>query len=80
MILEHILKRPQTSLRKSFLVSFPLRSMATVRSSLPHEDRTAAEPRENSVEPVFLSHIQDVNDTIRLLRLSAVDPNHTIKV
>lgn len=54
--------------------------MATIRSSIPHEDRTAAEPRENRIEPVILSHIRHVNDTVRLLRLNAVDPNHTIKV
>lgn len=56
------------------------RTMATIRSSLPHEDRTAAEPRQNSIEPVILSHIRQVNDNIRLLRLNAVDPNHSIKV
>lgn len=54
--------------------------MATVNSSLPHIDRTAAEPREHQLEPVILSHIREVNDTIRLLRLSTTDPNHTIKV
>lgn len=56
------------------------RSMATVRSSLPHEDRTAKEPRENRLEPVVLSHIRQINESIRTLRLKAVDPNHTIKV
>lgn len=55
-----------------------LRLMATVRSSLPHEDRTAAEPRENRIESVILSQIRQINDDIRLLRLSAVDPNHSI--
>lgn len=54
--------------------------MATVRSSLPHEDRTAAEPRESRLEPVVLSNIRQVNENIRLLRLNAADPNHTIKV
>lgn len=54
--------------------------MATIRSSLPHEERTAQEPRENRLEPVILSHIREVNDNVRLLRLNAVDPNHTIKV
>ena len=54
--------------------------MATVRSSLPHEDRTAFEPRENSLEPVVLSNIREVNDSVRLLRLNAADTNHTIKV
>ena len=71
-------------LRISFkLSSSPLyrkRTMATIRSSVPHEDRTAAEPRENRLEPVILSHIREINATVRLLRLSAVDPNHTIKV
>ncbi|TKA45479.1 hypothetical protein B0A54_04018 [Friedmanniomyces endolithicus] len=54
--------------------------MATIRSSIPHEDRTATEPRENRLEPVVLSHIREVNDNVRLLRLNAIDPNHTIKV
>ncbi|KXT08227.1 hypothetical protein AC579_1299 [Pseudocercospora musae] len=54
--------------------------MATIRSSLPHTERTAAEPRENGLEPVVLSHIGAVNDTIRVLRLKAVDEQHTIKV
>ncbi|KAK0248039.1 hypothetical protein LTR01_000701 [Friedmanniomyces endolithicus] len=53
--------------------------MATIRSSIPHEDRTATEPRENRLEPVVLSHIREVNDNVRLLRLNAIDPNHTIK-
>jgi hypothetical protein len=56
------------------------RRMATIRSSLPHEERTAAEPRENQLEPVVLSNIREVNESIRLLRLNAVDPTHTIKV
>jgi len=63
-----------------FLTSASIRSMATIRSSIPHEDRTATEPRENRLEPVVLSHIREVNDNVRLLRLNAIDPNHTIKV
>lgn len=55
------------------------RSMATVRSALPHEQRTQAEPRESVLEPVILANIKDVNDNIRLLRLNAVDAAHTIK-
>ncbi|KAK3068370.1 hypothetical protein LTR53_014121 [Teratosphaeriaceae sp. CCFEE 6253] len=54
------------------------RSMATVRSSIPHEARTAAEPREPRLEPVILSQIRDVNPSVRLLRFNAVDPSHTI--
>ncbi|MGG6499362.1 UNVERIFIED_CONTAM: hypothetical protein NY603_41225, partial [Bacteroidetes bacterium 56_B9] len=58
----------------------PARSMATIRSSAPHEERTATEPRENKIEPVILANIREVNDSVRLLRLNAVDPNHTIRV
>ena len=54
--------------------------MATVRSTLPHEERTAAEPRENQVEPVVLAKITEINDSIRLLRLNTLDPNHIIRV
>jgi len=54
--------------------------MATVRDSLSHEERTSAEPRENVLEPVVLSNIREVNESVRLLRLNALDPNHTIKV
>lgn len=54
--------------------------MATVRSSLSHEERTAQEPREARLEPVTVSRIDPVNDTIRLIRLSAMKPNHTLKV
>ena len=54
--------------------------MAAVHSSLPHEERTKEELREDKLEPVVLSHICEVNENIRLLRLNAVGPNHTIKV
>lgn len=53
--------------------------MATIRSSLPHVERTAAEPRENQLEPVILSNIIEINEQVRLLRLNAADPNRTIK-
>jgi hypothetical protein len=57
------------------------RKMATiVHDSVPHEDRTASEPRENRIEPVTISHISQINPTTRVLRLSPTDPNHTIKV
>lgn len=54
--------------------------MATVRESIPHEERTAKEPRGSALEPVILSRIEPVNKTIRLLRLSSPDPNHTLRV
>ncbi|KAK6437265.1 hypothetical protein LTR95_006547 [Oleoguttula sp. CCFEE 5521] len=53
--------------------------MATVRSSIPHEDRTAHEPRGNRIEPVILTSIEEVNPTIRLLRLTPSNPTHIIK-
>jgi hypothetical protein len=57
-----------------------VRTMATIRSSLSHEERTAQEPREARLEPVTVSRIDTVNDTIRLIRLSAMKPDHTLKV
>lgn len=73
--------RSPVFLQRTFLAPlYASRSMATVRSSLPHEDRTAQQPRENRLEPVVLSHIRQINESIRTLRLKAVDPTHTIKV
>ncbi|KAI5205563.1 hypothetical protein AUEXF2481DRAFT_389924 [Aureobasidium subglaciale EXF-2481] len=67
-------------------VSYPIRSricfnrtMATVRSSISHEERTAQEPREARLEPVIVSRIDAVNDTVRLIRLSAMKPDHKLK-
>jgi hypothetical protein len=57
-----------------------VRTMATIRSSLSHEERTAQEPREARLEPVTVSRIDAVNGTIRLIRLSAMKPGHTLKV
>ncbi|CAP97546.1 hypothetical protein E8E15_009377 [Penicillium rubens] len=38
--------------------------------SLPHELRTAAEPRQNRLYPVRLSHIEQVNPSVRLLQFA----------
>ncbi|KAF2764610.1 hypothetical protein EJ03DRAFT_331719 [Teratosphaeria nubilosa] len=46
-------------------------------ASVPHEQRTAAEPRQGQPEPVVISNIRQINESIRLFRLSAVDPNHS---
>ena len=55
--------------------------MATVvHNSVPHEDRTASEPRQHQIEPVTITHIREINATTRVLRLSPTNPNHTIKV
>lgn len=53
--------------------------MASVHDSIPHEIRTASEPRENVLEPVVVTNVREVNESIRLFRLNAADPNHTIK-
>lgn len=38
--------------------------------SIPHELRTAAEPRQNKLHPVRLSHIEQVNPSVRLLQFT----------
>ena len=38
-------------------------------SSLPHEERTAAEPREHGIHKVILDRIEEINTNIRLLKL-----------
>lgn len=38
--------------------------------SIPHELRTAAEPRQNQLYPVRLSQVDQINPSIRLLRLA----------
>jgi hypothetical protein len=50
-----------------------LRQM-TMKASLPHEERTAAEPRQNRLYSVRLSHIEQVNPTVRLLQLAIPPP------
>ena len=38
-------------------------------TSVPHEERTAAEPREHGMHKVILDRIEEVNPNIRLLQL-----------
>jgi hypothetical protein len=38
--------------------------------SIPHELRTAAEPRQNRLYPVRLSHVEQINRCIRLLQFT----------
>ncbi|KAJ5303341.1 Riboflavin synthase-like beta-barrel [Penicillium atrosanguineum] len=45
--------------------------------SIPHELRTAAEPRQNQLYPVRLSQVDQINLSIRLLRLAL--PSHDKK-
>lgn len=44
--------------------------MATVKDSIPHVVRTAHEPRQDGMWTATLSKIEQINSTIRLLRLS----------
>jgi hypothetical protein len=56
------------------------RRMSSVKARLPHEDRTAAEPREDDVHAVILDDIRRVNDSIKLYKLRVKDENRGIKV
>lgn len=49
--------------------------LATGKTSVPHELRTAAEPRQNRLYNVRLSHIEQINPSIRLLRLTLPPEN-----
>lgn len=54
--------------------------MATVRANLPHEDRTVKEPRQNEIHPVVLSEIEQVNQDIKVFKLSIPDKEKGVKV
>ena len=43
--------------------------MSTTTISVPHEERTAAEPREHGMHKVILDRIEEINTNIRLLKL-----------
>lgn len=43
---------------------------STRKASVPHLVRTAAEPRQNRMYTVRLSHIDEVNPTVRLIQLT----------
>lgn len=58
----------------------PCRTMATVRANLPHEDRTVKEPRQNDIHPVVLSEIEQVNNDIKLFKLSIMNKEKGVKV
>lgn len=45
------------------------RSMATVKDSIPHIKRTAADQRQSGMFSATIGRIEQVNSTIRLLRL-----------
>ena len=45
------------------------RSMATVKDSIPHVERTATDQRQSSMVGATIGRIEQVNSRIRLLRL-----------
>ena len=74
-------RKPLTSLR--FKPALLLRrSMAQKhsKSGIPHEDRTAAEPRDEDMHDVTLHKIQDVNEVIKLYKLRINDAKRGVKV
>lgn len=54
--------------------------MATVSSSTSHEERTAAQPRQANIEPVIVGKIDEVNPTIRKIRLQSTVPGQPLQV
>ena len=54
--------------------------MATERARLPHEERTADEPRDPNLHTVILQQIKQLNSNIKLFTLSAKDTTQGISV
>ena len=48
----------------------PVKSMATVKDHIPHMQRTATDPRQTGLFDAKISHIDQINSKIRLLRLN----------
>lgn len=58
-------------------ITVTARRMSSQREdSIPHELRTAAEPRQNRLYPVRLSHVEQINSSIRLLQLAIPQENY----
>jgi hypothetical protein len=57
--------------RNLLVTSYRQMSSPTARKvSVPHTVRTAAEPRQNRLFTVRLSHIEEISPTVRLLQLT----------
>ena len=56
------------------------RTMSTKASGIPHEDRTAAEPRSSALHAVTIHKITSVNPDIKLYKLRIKDAKHGVKV
>ncbi|PYH46724.1 FAD-dependent oxidoreductase [Aspergillus saccharolyticus JOP 1030-1] len=65
--LSSLIKRQQTAPK---LQRSRMSAATSGKGSLPHQMRTAAEPRQNRLYNVRLSHIEQVNPCVRLLQLT----------
>jgi hypothetical protein len=54
--------------------------MATKAHGIPHEDRTASEPRDEALHPVIVHKITNIHSEIKLFKLRIKDAKHGIKV
>lgn len=58
---------------------YPCQMLSTKKTktkSIPHEERTATEPRQNRLYTVRLSNIEKINPSVRLLHLT-IPPNES---
>ncbi|RAH45158.1 FAD-dependent oxidoreductase [Aspergillus brunneoviolaceus CBS 621.78] len=62
-----LFKRPQSA---TTLQRYQMSAATSGKGTLPHQMRTAAEPRQNRLYNVRLSHIEQVNPCVRLLQLT----------
>ncbi|OQE43236.1 hypothetical protein PENCOP_c003G03583 [Penicillium coprophilum] len=66
--------RPQPGFRSISRITDQM--TARREDSIPHELRTAAEPRQNRLHPVRLSHIEQINPSVRLLQFALPQENN----
>ncbi|KUL84668.1 hypothetical protein ZTR_06733 [Talaromyces verruculosus] len=52
------------------LITLCVTTMTPRKDSIPHETRTAAEPRQNKLYTVRIARVEQVNPSVRLLRLA----------
>ncbi len=58
----------------------PSKMMSTsTTASVPHEERTAAEPREHGMHKVILDKIEEINTNIRLLKLRMLNGDEQLQ-
>lgn len=71
-----------TPLKRSYAKVLPWTMMAAVQQKLhlPHEERTANEPRSRGLHPVTIHRIKQVNKDIKEYRLKIADEKRGIKV